>query len=87
MAAFRGLLIFYHCYLIASVAAITLEDFYAFGSGTNDRNYTAVDDGSSPPVTLQEFFPFFDDNQGTVYVSNFQWCIVCIKIVQNYEEP
>ena len=49
--------------------AIPLGDFYPFGSEAGDTSLPSNDDGSSPPITLELPFRFFDEDFSTFFVS------------------
>ena len=51
------------------VLAVPLANFYSFGSAARDLSLAPTDDGSSPNISLQGTFPFFDKKHSTVFVS------------------
>ena len=51
-----------------SVEGIPLANFYTFGEAAEDASLLPNDDGSSPPISLNVSFPFFDILHSTVYV-------------------
>ena len=50
------------------VSGIPLANFYTFGTAAGDFSLGANDDGSSPAISLNVPFPFFDTLHSTVYV-------------------
>ena len=51
-----------------SVEGIPLAGLYTFGRTAGDASLRPNDDGSSPPISLNVSFPFFDMLHSTVYV-------------------
>ena len=49
---------------------IVLEDFYPYGPDNGDKSVPTNDDGSSGRVNIGFSFPFFDEDQGSLFVSN-----------------
>ena len=65
MLEFAVLLVVCTC----DVIGIPLENFYPFGTTAGDIEVPRNDDGSSPRITLEISFPFFDEEHESVYVS------------------
>ena len=51
-----------------SVEGIPLANFYTFGGAAGDASLRPNDDDSSPAISLNVPFPFFDILHSTVYV-------------------
>ena len=56
--------------LLRPVAGIPLGSFYSFGTVTGDGSLGPSDDGSSSGITLNEPFPFFNEDHPTLFVSS-----------------
>ncbi|PAV61412.1 hypothetical protein WR25_01754 [Diploscapter pachys] len=52
-----------------ALSEVSLEDFFPFGTENGDAELPRVDDGSSPPITLDSPFPYFDVPQPTLWVN------------------
>ena len=56
-------------FVLRSTVSIPLEQFYPFGNGISSR-VPSGDDNSSPPISLQKEFRFFNQSHTTLHVSN-----------------
>ena len=54
---------------LCCVAAIPLDQFYPFGEGVGDTATPKEDDGSSPRITLNRLFPFYEKDHFIIWVS------------------
>ena len=63
-----------------NVEGIPLASFYRFGRTAGDASLRPNDDGSSPAISLNVSFPFFDMLHSTVYVRLLLCTYVLMKI-------
>ena len=54
---------------VSSTEAILLPNFYPFGESEGDLLLPPNDDGSSGTVPISIPFPYFDNNQDSLFVS------------------
>ena len=54
---------------LTCITAITIEDFYQFGSEAGDAAIGRTLDGSSPPIILPSPFNFFGQSSNRMFVS------------------
>ena len=55
---------------LGRTASIPLDQFYAYGPEAGDDELVRNDDESSSTLTLPVPFPFFDEEERTLFVSN-----------------
>lgn len=55
----------------ALAGCIQLEEFYPFGEAAGDQELARGDDGFSDPLQLEKRFPYYDQEESTLYVSGF----------------
>ena len=63
------LLIFFVFSVFHCSSGIPLDQFFPFGEEAGDTLVDRTLDGSSAAITLPSPFPFFDNSNGTVFVS------------------
>ena len=63
------------------ILAVPLANFYSFGSAARDLSLARTDDGSSPSISLQGTFPFFDKQHSTVFVSLVDLTIIIMQCI------
>ena len=61
---------------LSSISAISLSDFYPFGTAAGDNEIPSTDDGSSELITLRHVFSFYESDNFVIvvrYVGHKNW--------------
>ena len=70
-------------FILRSTVSIPLEQFYPFGNGISSR-VPSGDDNSSPLISLQKEFRFFNQPHTTLHVSYKATYIMVYKSLLRY---